>query len=364
MCLNPISVPVRECGRIVSYNVVPCGKCAECVDRRQKDMMQVFLGVANRSSSIVFATFTYNDEHLPFLWSLFDHETEQALYQSFDLSFVESHYCESDPVSVVSAPSLRRRDWRLWLKSARVRYQREHGKSLPKFSYSCIGEYGKVNFRPHYHALFFNLSLAQVQELCNSWVYGFSYCQLVDRSQPLTGVCRYMAKYLYKGLFEAPDVQYRLVEKPRVMNSRGLVKLDQRLIDWLTGKDLGLDLDTKFVSDELCQRLISRRKVLIDDFSYNLGKHFLDKVFKRYAYDPEGKPKFVNTPLQDALSAFIRKQSNALFDRTYFELARSVGREKAASIVSQEQRNKELAKASRDEGLCSSLQEYYRRSKL
>ena len=201
MCLNPILVPVKVNGRITDYNVVPCGRCPECLDRKQKDMMQVFLNIANRSSSIVFATFTYDDEHLPYMWSLFDHETESASYMSFDVSVPESHLSKEDPVSLVSAPSLRRRDWRMWLKSARVKYERDFGRKVPEFSYSCIGEYGKLHFRPHYHCLFFNMSLADAQELCKSWNYGFSYCELVKRDQSLTGVCRYMAKYLYKGLF-------------------------------------------------------------------------------------------------------------------------------------------------------------------
>ena len=326
--------------------------------------MQVFLCVAGRSKSIVFATFTYDDEHIPTMWSVFDHETESALYSSFEQELVLQHYSEKDPVSFVATPSLRRRDWRLWLKSARIKYQRIHGTSLPKFSYSCIGEYGKVNFRPHYHALFFDLSLAQVQELCASWDYGFTYCQLVNRSQPITGVCRYMAKYLYKGFYEAPDVQYRLVEKPRVMNSRGLIKIDDRLFAWLTGADLGLSLDSRFVSDENCQRLLARRKILIDDFAYNMGKHYLDKVFKRTEYDEEGNPKLVNTPLQVALSAFIRKQSYSLYDGTFRKLERSLGSEKAFAVVLKEQRHQEAANQSREEGLCKSLQEYYRRSKL
>ena len=64
MCLNPISIPRRAAGRVVRYDVVPCGKCPECVDRRQKDMMQVFLNVAKRAHCIVFATFTYDEEHI------------------------------------------------------------------------------------------------------------------------------------------------------------------------------------------------------------------------------------------------------------------------------------------------------------
>lgn len=364
MCLHPISVPVKVNGRITDFNVVPCGHCPECLDRKQKDMMQVFLNIGNRSSSIVFATFTYDDEHLPYLWSLYDHETEQASYQSFDVSLPESHLSDYDPVSLVSTPSLRRRDWRLWLKSARIKFERDFGHKISPFSYSCIGEYGKVHFRPHYHCLFFGLSLSEAQELCKSWDYGFSYCQFVRRDQSLTAICRYMAKYLYKGLFEAPDVLYKLVEKPRVLNSRGLVKIDDNFVSWLTGRDLGITLDTRFLNDELCERLLSRRRLLIDNFSYCLGRHYIDKIFKRYETDSEGKTKLVSTPLQKALSDFVRRQSHSFYDRPYRKLKSQYGDEVAASMCVEIIRSDEAAKQSKNESLSQTLQEYYRRSKF
>ena len=361
MCLNPISIPRKVAGRVVDYDIVPCGKCPECVDRKQKDMMQVFLNVAKRSESIVFATFTYDEEHVPFRYSVWDYESGSVVASSFDQS--ELH-CEDDFQDIMKVQSLHRLDWRLWLKNARVKYEREHGGKLPSFTYATIGEYGKLHKRPHYHTLFFNLPLSYCEEICSSWDKGFTYCEQVNLSQSLTSVCRYMAKYLYKGLFESSDVLDQLAERPRVMASKNLIQIDDTFKSWLIGEDLGLSLYTAFVTPDNCERLLARRKLLIDDFNYCLGKHYIDKIFRYYIVDYEGKRKLVPYPLQVALSTFIRVRNKTIFDKEFRQLASVEGEEKAFSMVLDSARHDEISKVGRNESLCQTLQEYYRRSKL
>lgn len=359
MCLNPISLPVKVAGRVVDYNVVPCGKCAECVDRRQKDMMQVFLNVARRSENIVFATFTYDDEHLPKMFNLWDYESGSCVKRSFERSDLEPDEYQD----IFEVPSLRREDWRLWLKRARVKWFRDHGVNL-SFVYATIGEYGKLHQRPHYHTLFFDMTLSDAQEFCSSWNFGFTFCEQVSKSQSLTGVCRYMAKYLYKGFFESDDVLNGLSQKPRVLASRNLIQVDEQFKAWLIGQDLGFSLDTAFLRDEDAERLISRRKLLIDDFNYNLGKHYLDKIFKRVEYDEDGKRKLVNTPLQDALSRFIRKRSSSIRDQELRQAESMSSREAGFALIKEFQDRDESSLQAREERLCSSLKEFYSRSKL
>ena len=359
MCLNPISLPIKVAGRVVDYNVVPCGKCPECVDRRQKDMMQVFLNVARRSENIVFATFTYDDEHLPKMYNLWDYESGSCVKQSFERSDLEPDEFQD----ILEVPSLKREDWRLWLKRARVKWFRDHGENLC-FVYATIGEYGKLHQRPHYHTMFFDLTFAQAQELCSSWHFGFTYCEQVNKSQSLTGVCRYMAKYLYKGLFESDDVLNGLSQKPRVLASKNLIQVDDQFRSWLIGEDLGFSLDTRFIRSDDAERLLARRKLLIDDFNYNLGKHYLDKIFKRVEYDEEGKRKLVNTPLQDALSRFIRKRADSVRDSQLRQAQSFADPEEGSAYIIQVAKVDELSREARAERCCSSLQEYYSRSKL
>lgn len=359
MCLSPISLPVVRCGRVVEYNVVPCGKCVECVDRKQKDIMQVFLNVAKRSKNIVFATFTYNDEHLPQMFSLWDYEANGIVQQSFDRSELHPY----DYQEIYAVPSLRRLDWRLWLKRARVAYERKHGRKLD-FTYATIGEYGKLHQRPHYHTMFFNASLQDISELVSSWSLGFSLCEQVKMNQSLTSVCRYMAKYLYKGLFDVDDVLDGLAERPRVMASKNLLKIDEDFKNWLIGKDLGITLDTVSIKPTVAQRLLDRRKILIDDFNYRLGNHYINKIFKRYEIDSEGKRKLVSTPLQAALADFIRKRVDSLRDREFGQIESMPTREDGFALLEAFRKRDEATLQAREESKCKTLQEYYKRSSL
>lgn len=359
MCLSPISLPVVRCGRVVEYNVVPCGKCVECVDRKQKDMMQVFLNVAKRSTNIVFATFTYNDEHLPQMFSLWDYEANGVVQQSFD----RSELSPDEFQEVYAVPSLRRLDWRLWLKRARVAYERKHGHKLD-FIYATIGEYGKLHQRPHYHTMFFNASLKDISELVSSWSLGFSLCEQVKMNQSLTSVCRYMAKYLYKGLFDVDDVLDGLSERPRVMASKNLLQIDDDFKDWLIGKDLGLTLDTIYLKPADAQRLLDRRMILIDDFNYRLGNHYINKIFKRYEVDSDGKRKLVSTPLQSALSAFVRSSADSLRDRQLRQAESFSDREIGFAYIEELRKRNEASLLDREQSKCKTLQEYYKRSSL
>ena len=321
--------------------------------------MQVFLNVARRSDNIVFATFTYDDEHLPKMYNLWDYESGSCVKQSFDRSVLESDEYQD----ILEVSSLRREDWRLWLKRARVKWSRDHGRNL-SFVYATIGEYGKLHQRPHYHTMFFDMTLAEAQELCSSWNFGFTFCEQVNKSQSLTGVCRYMAKYLYKGLFESDDVLNGLSERPRVMASKNIVKIDDDFKNWLTGKDLGVNLDTVYLKPDIAQRLLDRRKILIDDFNYRLGNHYINKIFKRYEIDSEGKRKLVSTPLQVALSRFLRKRFDSIRDRELGQAQSMPSREDGFALIEAFQRRDEASLQAREDGKCKTLQEYYKRSSL
>lgn len=359
MCLSPISLPVKAAGRIYRYNIVPCGKCVECVDRKQKDMLQVFLNVSRRYGDIVFATFTYSDEFLPRMFSVWDYESGSVVDQGFSKDLF--HIDEFN--DVFERPSLRRKDWRLWLKRARVAYERKHGHKLD-FVYACIGEYGKLHQRPHYHCLFFGASLQDIEELCSSWNLGYHFCEYVNKNQSYTAVCRYMAKYLYKGLFESGEVLEGLCEKPRVIASKNLIKIDEDFKNWLIGKDLGLSLDTPYLSPDIAQRLLDRRKILIDDFNYRLGNHYINKIFKRYEINEEGKRKLVSTPLQNALSYFVRSSFDHIRDRQLAEAQSFVDRKDGFAYIEELRKNDEASLLAREESKCKTLEEYYKRSKL
>lgn len=135
-------------------------------------------------------------------------------------------------------PSISRRDVSLYLKRERVRYERENGHKLPKFTYNVIGELGPKNGRPHFHmcvcAKSEDLGILQDWLFCssntcsnylNSWHYliGNVKCKRVTRytkgqknKDGFEAAGKYIGKYLAKGQeFEEQNVVDGLVERPR-----------------------------------------------------------------------------------------------------------------------------------------------------
>lgn len=79
---------------------------------------------AEHSSSAYFITFTYDTEHVP--------------------------------ITPKKFMTLRKRDFQLFMKSLRW----ESRSQDQKIKYFCAGEYGDESYRPHYHAIMFNLQLS------------------------------------------------------------------------------------------------------------------------------------------------------------------------------------------------------------
>ena len=112
---------------------IPCGRCEGCrldYGKRWADRMLVEYNTPRPygSRKAVFVTFTYDQQHLPFV----------------------------DCVDGVSRPTLSKRDWQLFVK----RFRKER-----PMRYLVAGEYGDATFRPHYHAIMFGVDLADFEDL-------------------------------------------------------------------------------------------------------------------------------------------------------------------------------------------------------
>lgn len=277
--LLPSSELYKRASRLVRYvhpltlhsrtlAIVPCGKCMDCLKRRQSDLAVRCEREAVKRGSMHFVTLTYRQEDLPFAYRyyLLDYESGEILEQSpyrlcvrsgedTDISsdfhgfliekfkslvagkepiYIPYTVCEHLPDSpylgayMSFTPSLNRRDVRLWLKNCRVSYEREFKKKLPVFSYVLTGEFGPNTCRPHYHLCFFGLTDNIIRWFVSRWPYGDMNdwkavnARNPDNSSGFNRASRYVAKYVTKGKFECCSVLNGDCEKPRLCISKGL----------------------------------------------------------------------------------------------------------------------------------------------
>lgn len=137
-CLCPITIGKKDGFR--RWQVVPCGKCIACRRRRQAGWSFRLLHEMQSSTSSAFLTLTYSDD---------------------ELVYGEEH------------PTLVKRHLQLFWK----RLRKEQAKvTEDKIKYYACGEYGSRTYRPHYHAIVFNLhpSLMLDDILCPIWSHGFA----------------------------------------------------------------------------------------------------------------------------------------------------------------------------------------------
>lgn len=263
MCLRPLYL-IRKCEhcdfiedswRSSKLVRVPCGKCIECVKRRQSDLTVRVVTEAQNYKTMHFVTLTYNPESVPLACSLFC-RTKDGVYlvqkphilpeadfcrkmrECLNMSDIDGRgrfldaslpfsadWCKQElPYFYRVAMSLNREHFKNWMKLCRTRYQREFGEKLPDFKMAWCGEYGSRTARPHYHALFLGLTSNQVDWMCKQWEYGFTLwkrCK-TDASDKYA-VARYISKYMAKEAdFKCDLLKWNLVEKPRVAVSRYL----------------------------------------------------------------------------------------------------------------------------------------------
>lgn len=101
------------------YQVVPCGKCPECKKKRAFAWMFRLLKEERIHKNSLFVTLTYDENNVP--------------------------------ITPKNFMTLRKRDFQLFMK--RLRFN----TGLKTIKYYAAGEYGDTSWRPHYHAIMYDV---------------------------------------------------------------------------------------------------------------------------------------------------------------------------------------------------------------
>ncbi|WNK13966.1 MAG: replication initiator protein [Microvirus sp.] len=151
-CISPNKIRIGK-----SIINASCGKCNFCLENRRSDWSFRLQQEQKNSESAWFFTMTYDQANQPLI------ELDGEHYGTLD-----------------------KRDLQLFFK--RLRKANGKGKSI---KYYAVGEYGADTFRPHYHAIIFNVkpdTLIQAPEIWNKGFLSVGNCEPAS--------IHYVAKYV------------------------------------------------------------------------------------------------------------------------------------------------------------------------
>lgn len=157
-CISPMSIQRPNGSGSRDRLTVPCGKCPSCLQNKRTGWAFRLSQELKEAKSAKFITLTYDEKN--------------------------------------NSGSLSKIDVQLFLK--RFRAVCKKVDQSYNLRYYLTGEYGSNTFRPHYHALIFNIpenDEIKLYEMINkSWQKGSSYIGQVTPASIM-----YVAKYLLKG---------------------------------------------------------------------------------------------------------------------------------------------------------------------
>lgn len=238
MCLSPIHIRKSANGK-VAFDV-PCGKCEACKQNRS-DMYsfrawQEFVGSGGRA---IFATLTYDDEHLPHciaepahpVWSFdddklweFDVNTQSYfptwqdnLVSCWDKSHCKKffkqlkeqlkYYIATDVLNISRVKQIKGRqvitdEWKSAISNiVPIKYLLTCERGSDRLYRDDHGILRRATSRPHYHAIIVisdpRLDIDTVASYINKlWIYGNTENLLIDRTviQAIQYVCKYITK--------------------------------------------------------------------------------------------------------------------------------------------------------------------------
>lgn len=293
MCTHPIQLTRRNRSTNSTYtDLVPCGKCEECISFKQKEFAALSVHEAIKSGSVYFFTLTYNDAHLPV--AIHDGERligfDGRLNREIPLSWFTdgdgrfmNMLVEHD--GLMWTPSLHRHDVICWFKQFRTRYNREHDEPFSG-SYCFFGELGEHRGRPHYHGLVYGISPEDAKVLKELWEFrfGFACCLPQDYRKfsldEIGAVTSYVSKYVSKGVDSRFIHLLPYIEAPRRICSQGFGNFSEEEIASLRKYYDGVDLRYLDKEQFLEQVLLRRKSLIINGVKYPIPLKLKEILFK------------------------------------------------------------------------------------
>lgn len=267
-CLSPVHIPVYKVEnvkgklqKVKHYIEVPCGKCPACLSRAQQQWQfrieQEVLDPAVVSA--LFVTLTYAPKYLPI------------------------------------DKCVNKEDVQKYLK--RLRKNLERYIPSPRLRYYACGEYGELNFRPHYHLILTFTRSIDWKIIEQSWGKG-----IVDIAPFTPARAGYVAKYSLKQY----GINYKGLRPPFRLCSKGLGKY------FLVGRNArSLGYSNRFGN-------ISGRDTV-------LHRYYIDKLYPHY----KRSYSFIDTPFgrlrvssRENVSTFARSNYLLKAERFYNDYCR------------------------------------------
>lgn len=150
------------------YNV-PCGKCPTCLQSRSNSWLVRLIEEDKIAQTAYFVTLTYTEDTVPI-----SDARLRTLQKSDFQNFVK----------------------RLRKISSRILETRNGINCVGSIRYYCAGEYGEKFQRPHYHAIIFNATEANIRR---AWQLSLETIGDVDVVPNSDAAMAYTLKYLHKG---------------------------------------------------------------------------------------------------------------------------------------------------------------------
>lgn len=240
MCLAPINLKKTTFKQKIQDDYflqqVPCGRCLECRKLRVNSWFVRLNNQKDLSTSAKFITFTFEDCNIPYsdngLMSL-----HYGIFQRF------------------------------------VKRLRKIDQGSKSIKYFAVGEYGEKFFRPHFHAIMFNIN--DINNVQKAWNLGHIHVGDVSEAS-----IYYTLKYALKKSFQPKDKDSDDDRKPeKALMSKGLG------IDFLTPQMI-----KHFKEDP------TRSVTLLGNKKIGLPRYYRDKIFtdSEKLQRNKGLEKYVN----------------------------------------------------------------------